>query len=162
MKYKFNLLIVLFLGLLFLFACSRSYSGFFFSYPADSKPHENNWTYLGKIIAWDPFLKKPTDKGIRKIQIIVQDKEKNVVLEDKLEFNCAPISREIIWSTLEKLNIKIYERGNPFAEDEYNKRLIKEGPRLLISLLYIWDGEKYIKEGTEQINSVGAKNRAVD
>ena len=44
----------------------------------------------------------------------------------------------------------MYEVGNEYAEDEYNQQLIKEGPKHLITLHYVWDGIKYIKSDIEQ------------
>jgi hypothetical protein len=41
----------------------------------------------------------------------------------------ASFEREIIWNEFENLQISLFERGNKYAEDEYNKRLIREGQR---------------------------------
>lgn len=151
MKNKVHQISTLLFILLLLFSCSRSYNGQYFSFPPGSKPHENNWTYLCKVISWDPVGKEPTDKGNRKIQIIIHDKEKNNLLRDEFELVSASINSRIKWENRKHLNLEIYERGNQFAEDDYNKQLIKEGPRHLITLSYVWVGNKYIKSDTEQV-----------
>jgi hypothetical protein len=133
-------------------SCSRSYSFQAFSYPPDSQPHENNWTYICKVIDWQQTGKRQVEKGKRKIEIIINDRNKNNVLEDTLEIESASIETKIQWAELEQLTLDLYEVGNEYAEDEYNKQLIKEGPKHLITLNYVWDGKKYIKRGTEQAN----------
>ncbi|MFZ5564048.1 MAG: hypothetical protein ACOZBW_08335 [Thermodesulfobacteriota bacterium] len=139
-------------AMLLLCSCSRSYSGEFFSFPPRSKPHENNWTYLCQVTNWAPFGKNATERGNRKIQIIVNDKNKTKMLEDEFELVSASIRSKITWERIEKLSLDLYEVGNKFAEDDYNKKLIEEGPRHLITLNYIWDGKKYIKSNTEPLN----------
>ncbi len=66
-----------------------------------------------------------------------------------MEFESASIASKIQWEESERLTLDIYERGNQFAEDDYNKQLTEEGPRHLITLSYAWDGNKYIKSDTE-------------
>lgn len=145
MKDNLKQITVVFLVLFFTSGCSRSYSGFYFSYPAESKPHENNWTYFGKITVWDPFGKKATERAKRKIEIYVYNKNEEKVLYDSIELITASLEKEIIWDKFETLTIKLYERGNEFSSDEYNKKLIKEGKRHLITLKYFWNGNKFIR-----------------
>jgi hypothetical protein len=94
--------------------------------------------------------KKATDKGNRKIQIIITDKNKANVLKGAFELESASIESKIKWEQMESLSLDLYEIGNRFAEDEYNKKSIKESPKHLITLNYVWDGKKYIRGGTEQ------------
>jgi hypothetical protein len=136
--------------LMFLCSCARSYSSQYFSYPPDSKPHENDWTYFCKIIIWDPFGNRPVEKGKRKIEIVINDKNKNKVLEDKFEIESASVETKIKWMELKQITFDLYEVGHKHAEDEYNKLLIKEGPKHLVTLNYICSGKKYIKSITEQ------------
>ncbi|MCP3876249.1 MAG: hypothetical protein GY699_24290 [Desulfobacteraceae bacterium] len=146
MKLNFKHITIAFFTLFLIFGCSRSYSIFFFSYPADSQPHENNWTHLGKIIAWDPRGKKATEQGKRKIEIIIHDKKESKLLHDEIELVSSMLDKKIIWNEFENLQIMLYESGNEFVEDEYNKKLVKEGPRHLITLNYYWNGSKFIKK----------------
>ena len=139
-------IIAIFYILLLLGSCSRSYSGQYFSFPPGSKPHENDWAFLCKIIVWDPDGKRPVEKGKRKIEIIVNDKNKNIVLKDTLELQSASIGSEIVWNELEQLTLNLYERGNKFADDKYNKTLIKEGPNHLTTLTYVWKTWGIIKK----------------
>ncbi len=150
MKIRINKISVIFLAFLFLYSCARSYSGQYFSFPPGSEPHENDWTHLCKIIVWDPFGKRPIERGKRKIQVFIQDKDKNNVLTDKFVLESASIESKVRWEKFERITLYIYEVGNKFAEDDYNKRLIKAGPKHLITLRYLWDGKKYIKNVTEQ------------
>ena len=59
---------------------------------------------------------------------------------------------EIIWDEFELIYLKIYERGNPNVDDEYNKRLIKYEQKLLFDVEYIFDkdSDKFLA----QINSI--------
>ena len=144
---KFQISIIL--CFLFLFSCSRSYNSQYFSFPPGSKPHEDDWTYLCQIISWDPFWKNSTEKGNRKVQIFIQDTEKHDLLQDELKVESASIDAKIKWEDRQHIELMLYERGNEYAEDEYNKLLIKNGPRHLVTLNYFWNGEKYIKNDTE-------------
>ena len=150
MKIKTQQITTILFALLFLSGCSRSYSGQIFSFPPGSKPHENDWTYLCKVIDWAPRGKNATEKGKRKIQIIIHDKNKNNVLWDEFELESASIESKIQWIKFENVTLDLYERGNEYAEDDYNKKLIKSGPKHLITLNYVWDGKKYIRSSTEQ------------
>jgi hypothetical protein len=132
-------------------SCSRSYSFQAFSYPPGSKPHETNWTYLLKVISWDPRGMHPVERGKRDIDIIINDKTKNTILEDKIELESASIRSEVRWTNFERLTLDIYEVGNEYANDSYNKKRIAKGRKLLKTLIYVWDGKKYIRHNTEPI-----------
>jgi hypothetical protein len=47
-------------------------------------------------------------------------------------------------------SIELFEEGNQFFTDEYNKKLVKEGPRHLLILTYAWDGNEFIKTTLNQ------------
>ena len=84
--------------------------------------------------------------GQRKIEIFIYDKKENKLLHDEIILDCASLEREISWDKFDSLTIKLYERGNQFANNEYNKKLIKEGQRHLITLNYSWNGNKFTKQ----------------
>jgi hypothetical protein len=149
MKIKIYQVIALFLALLYLCAWSHSNNFQVFSFPPGSKPHQDNWTYLCKVIDWAPFGKASVEKGKRKIDIIIHDKSKINVLQDTLEIESASIETKIKWYKFEHITLSLYERGNEYAKDEYNKRLIKEGRKHLVTLSYVWNGEKYTKKSTQ-------------
>lgn len=142
-------------------SCSRSYSFQVFSFPPYNQPHENNWTYLCKVTNWQQIGKHPVTKGKRKIEILILDKNKNKVLEDTFEIESASIETKIKWVEFKRLTLDFYEVGNKYAEDEYNKQLIQEGPKYLITLNYIWDGIKYTKSNTEPISRADSVKIAV-
>jgi hypothetical protein len=143
MRNILQLILALSLLTILTISCSQSYSFQAFSYPPESKPHETNWEYFGKIISLDPRGKSPVEKGKRKVEIVIIDKAQNKILKDKLELECASLRSKIQWSKFEEITIKIYEVGNQYAEDDYNKKLIKNGPNLLITLSYFWDGKQF-------------------
>ncbi len=149
MKNYFKKITALLFTLILFSSCSRDYSFQSFAFPPDSQPHENNWSYLCKVIYWQQAGKVPVEKGKRKIEIIINDKNKNKVLEDTFEIVSTSIETKIQWTEFERLVLNIYEKGNKYAEDEYNKKLIKDGPKHLITISYVWDGNKYIKSKTE-------------
>ena len=68
------------------------------------------------------------------------------LLHDEIELVSSMLDKKIIWNKFESLQIMLYESGNEYAEDEYNKKLVKEGPRHLITLNYYWNGSKFIKK----------------
>lgn len=151
MKSTIHKIAALSLFLMLFCGCSRTYSGQYFSFPPGTKPHENNWEYLCKIINWQQLGKHPVEKGKRKIEITINDKDKNKVLEDAFEIESASIETKIKWEKFEKISLDLYEVGNQYADDDYNKQLITTGPRHLTTLKYVWDGKKYIKSVTEPL-----------
>lgn len=132
-------------------ACSRGYSGQHFSYPPGSKPHEDNWQYAGVVRQWEPLFKSIAEKGKRKVDIVVTTKDYRKVLEDSFHVESAGLRPRITWNRFAELVIVLYEEGNQFADDEYNKKLIREGPRKIAILLYDWNGEGFVKKSSEQV-----------
>lgn len=123
------------------------YSGQYFAFPPDSKPHENNWDFLGEVIASTKESGPFSQKSLKKIQIYIIDKNKRKLLSDEFHFKCGGIESSIQWETFEKIQIRINEVGSAYVEDAYNKQLLKTGPRLLLDLHYIYDdlSKKFIK-----------------
>jgi len=115
------------------------YSFYAFSYPPSSKPHEDNWEYLGKVIVASNEVGALSKKSKKGVQIIVVNKLKQTVLSDDLKFVCGSIDAKIIWQQFEEIEITLYEIGNPYAEDEYNKELIVKGPNRIAHLEYLFD-----------------------
>lgn len=146
---KSHKVIAIIFSMFLLTSCCRSFGSQLFSYPPGSKPHENNWTYFGVVRQWEPNFKALSQRGKRKIEIIVSDKSDHKVLEDSFQIDSAYIHPEINWTTFEELSINLYEEGNKFASDDYNKQLIKEGPRKLNTLLYSWTGNKFVRKSSE-------------
>lgn len=126
---------------LFLYGCKGEvYSGKLFSYPPNSQPHDNNREYLGKVIVTQKENTPFTRKAHKTIRInIEKDSNQKKYLSDKLIFFCADIDPVIEWDHFENLNITLFEVGNEFADDDYNRQLIKTGPQKLIHLFYVFD-----------------------
>jgi hypothetical protein len=143
-KMKFVIYIILFL--LPICSCSRSYTFTAFSYPPTSKPHEDNWTYFGKVLIWDPVGKQPTEKGKRNLEITIHDRNKKVVLHDKITITSASMDAKVRWDQFKHIEIDLFERGNEYSKDEYNQKLLQNGPILLVTLKYVWTGNQFEKQ----------------
>jgi len=112
-----------------------------FSYPPDTKPHDSNWEYLGKIVVYSKEEGPLTRKSKKSVDITIVDREQNRVLEDKHTFDCASIRASIEWEQFENIHITLFEEGNEFAEDSYNKDLSKKGRVVLVELEYKFNKE---------------------
>ena len=64
-----------------------------------------------------------------------------------MEYFSAGIDIIIEWDKFENLEILLSEKGNIFAEDDYNKQLIENGPKKIIQLNYTYDPsiEKFVR-----------------
>jgi hypothetical protein len=88
------------------------------------------------------------------IHITVRDRKEKNYLNDELEFYCAGPDIVIEWNHFEKLDITLFEKGNKFAEDDYNKQLIEKGPNTLVHLSYSFDRSinKFIRKRTNNLS----------
>lgn len=129
------------LSIALMFACSQSeYTMQYFTFPVETQPHNNNWEYIGKIKV--ASNKKPiTTKSMKMVELTIHNKSDDVLLKEVFEFNGASIRGEVSWKTFEKLNITLFEVGNKFANDSYNKNLIIKGPKLLITKSYHYNSK---------------------
>jgi hypothetical protein len=126
--------------LLAFIACRAEYTTQHFSFPPGSKPHENDWEYTALIIV--SSRKSPiTKKSKKNVHVRVYDKNKTKYLNDDLEFIGASIDAKIIWNKFEKIEIEIFEVGNKYADDQYNKQLLKSGPNSLLEITYKYESE---------------------
>jgi hypothetical protein len=138
---------MLILSLISLSCSGYDYTTQHFSYPPGSKPHDNNWQYTALVIV--SSHKSPISKKSRKyVKFMVYDKNKKNFLTDEYEFNSASITAHVVWVTFDELNIELFEVGNEFADDDYNKILIERGPNILLKILYKYDqkDKKYTVE----------------
>lgn len=125
---------------LYLCGCGYTpYSGQAFSYPPGSKPHEDNWEYSGRVIVTSRQKGSFAKKSKKIVYIVVKDRNKHKHLSDKMRFECGSIEASITWDQFEILEIILYEVGNKFEDDDYNKELLKKGPVLLVHLRYTYD-----------------------
>lgn len=133
--------------LLFAASCRKTdFAGQYFSFPPGSKPHENNWEYTG-VITVSSNQTPITSKSKKKVNIKIYDRNKTIYLNEDFEFDCASIEANVVWNNFEEIKIELSEVGNRFAEDGYNKQLIKSGPNKLLNLTYKYnqEGEKFRK-----------------
>ena len=133
-------LAIIFCLLLINIGCSKkNYSGKWFSYPPNSKPHEDSWEYRGSIIITQKEKGSFTKKTHKTIQINIKDREKTEYLDDVIQIYCAGIDAVIEWGHFEKLDISLLEVGNKYEDDDYNMQLLKKGPNKLTQLKYTYD-----------------------
>lgn len=133
----------------FFLACSCSGSDYttqYFTFPPDSKPHENNWQYMAVIkVSSD---KRPiTAKSMKTVEIKVHDQNKALYLGDVFRFGSASVRANVSWEIFEEIKVELLEEGNKFAEDSYNRKLVKEGSNHLLEITYRYDpkSEKFMQ-----------------
>lgn len=114
-------------------------SSHLFSYPPDSLPHDDRWTYLGEVMVSSKERGPLTRKSRKSVVISVVDRNKKVYLSDQFKFECANIESSITWEDFKEIQIVLSEVGNKFAEDSYNQQLVKKGPHRLAGLKYVYD-----------------------
>ena len=80
-----------------------------------------------------------SEKKITKIWIGILDHEEKFYLEwQKVEIVGALIEVKVMWKSSEQFNVIFIEKGYPTSERPYDKKLIKEGPRIVLRLTYIY------------------------
>ncbi len=125
--------------LLFASSCSGSeYTTQHFSFPPGSKPHESSWQYMALVIVSSD--ESPiTSKSKKVIEIKVNDRSNTVFLDDNYEFICASLRANVVWEKFEEIKVELFEVGNEYAKDLYNKQLLKSGPNRLLVATYQYD-----------------------
>lgn len=130
--------------------CSRggAFSFVTFTFPVGSQFLNNDWDYLGKVVTTSLESGPVTNRSKKRIEILIIDKDEKKYLDDKYNAICADITAEIKWTVFDKLSITIIEKGNPYANDSYNKTLIRKGPKELFRFTYIFNNTlgKFIKD----------------
>lgn len=154
---KASVWVLLLYSFLVLFAVSAHYGckksafpGKLFCYPPSSKPHESTWTYLGSVLVKQSEKGSFSKRSVKSIYITVRDRQEKLYLNDELEVYCAGLHIATEWDQFEELEITLIEKGNKFAEDDYNKKLIENGPNTLIQLKYSFDDSlnKFVRAKT--------------
>lgn len=81
------------------------------------------------------------------VNIKIYDQHKSIFLSDDLTFISASIQANVAWSDFKKISIELFEVGNKYAGDSYNKKLIENGPNKLINLIYEYspNTKKYLR-----------------
>jgi|GEM_PF-4716496 len=143
------ILLIIFLFLLIYGCQGEDYAGEFFSYPPNTTTDSINLEYLGRFIITQKEKIPLTRKAHKNVVISIQkNADKKYYLSDKLQFYSAYIDAVIEWKQFDKLDIILYEAGNEFADDDYNRQLIIKGPNQLIHLKYTYDvkANKFIRK----------------
>jgi hypothetical protein len=137
MKIKLLALIIL---LVLLSGCGgHNYTLKYLAYPPEIAPHEDGWSYLCQVTTLAEHYGPVSQRGPKKIEILIKDKNDKIFLEDQLQVVSASIDPQISWSRFENIQILILEKGNQYSQDEYNLSLIKNGTRLIETLDYDLD-----------------------
>ena len=124
-------------ALFFCFQCSdKIYITKEFSFP----PKRDNWKYKGTITI--SSRGNPDERNRKTVKIVVKDKEDNVVLDDSMMFTGVEIDARVTWKKSPHIKVVVREKGNKGANDEYNKKLVKRGPRVLTRTNYWFDSTK--------------------
>jgi hypothetical protein len=74
--------------------------------------------------------------------------KRNSLLADSLTVESSSVETIVHWERFEELTIALYEKGNPYANDAYNKELLLQGKRPLAKMTYIWENGKYKKRAS--------------
>jgi hypothetical protein len=137
-----TILVPMLLMFFYISSCSGAeYTTQHFSFPLGTKPHDNNWQYLGMVVVSSAKSGPITQKSTKKVKIKISGKNEQIYLEDNFEFISASIRAKVTWNNFDYIEVELMEVGNKFAKDPYNAQLIKSGPRNLRSLVYKYDGE---------------------
>lgn len=116
-------------------SCKTEYSTQHFSFPPGSLPHEDDWDYTAVIIV--SSSESPiTKKSKKNVQIKVFDNKKNQFLNKKYDIVSASIYANVVWEEFENIRVKLFETGNEYAKDAYNKKLLLSGPFCVMDLKY--------------------------
>jgi len=141
-KVKFSQIILfVILTLLFfsLLSCRINYTGQYFYFPPESNKYNDNWEYKGYIFV--EGYGSHILKSNKRIRITVKDRKDQLLLDEKLTLTCASLRSQISWTDFEKLEIILFEKGNKYSDDSYNRELVKKGPNTLTVLTYAFNSQ---------------------
>lgn len=119
-----------------------AYTTTYFSYPPNTKPHEDNWEYLCKIVVSSREPGPLTKQSEKTVRISVVDRQERILLEDKMEFNCAGIETSASWAAFPEIDIVLVESGDNLVSKYNDDRGKAEHRRDLFELKYLYDPKK--------------------
>lgn len=119
--------------------CARSYTSQYQAFPPGTVPHEKGWSHLCQVVTWAKHRGPITRKGPKNIEIIIKDNVGKILLGDEVSVESASTRPEIEWTKFENVRVVVYETGNEYSEDDYNRALVKGGPKLLLTLSYTYN-----------------------
>jgi hypothetical protein len=127
-------------ALLLLASCKTQYTVQYFSFPPGSKAHEVDWTHLGTVRVSSRGASS-AQRSKKLIRVRVWDQSEALLLDDRLECVSAGIRTQTDWQAFDSLEVLFLEEGNQYADDPYNRELLRTGARRLFSITY-----KYSKD----------------
>jgi hypothetical protein len=152
-SHKYCVVFTVFLVTLVLSACNGTpYSFMLFSYPPNTRPHDDGWQYLAKVAVFSEKQGALTNRTKKNIHISIIDRKKRVYLTHTLQVVSANVGSTFRWDRFEEMHVDLLEVGNEFADDAYNRMLLKSGPNVLARLTFTYDASleqfKIVNEGT--------------
>lgn len=155
MNNRFQLTILTLVILTILNCTGGAYTGFYFAYPINTKPHDENAQYIGKVIVHEKGrLSKNRNYEIR---ITIQDRQKKVLLDDKKSISEANIYGKAEWKEFEKLILHIYRVNSPSDVDELAQLSYDSIPSKfneINAFIYQYDSSKKLFEYMEAKASI--------
>jgi len=106
-----------------------------FFYPEGTGKSYIDWQYYGQIDFWDTRLEVKS----RKVDLVVHDRKKKVVLKDVINITCKEGNAYITWHDFERINIIFYD-GPSMLHDDFEKK--KDSVKILRELVYVFNCEK--------------------
>jgi len=138
-----------------------------FTFPKGTKHYKGDYEYLMLVIE-DQQKNIFTNELKRRMGILIRDKNKNILFKQEFPFKTKSVHSilelETVWEEFIEIKLKILERGNDsidkqnekrikkgeklIVDDEYNKMLVREGPKLLFEFNYKYNPiiKKFIKQ----------------
>ena len=130
---------VLIVLMIFSGGCARGWGSKYFTYPPGTTAHEGNYLYIGTIHQETELGENATDRKTKTVWITIRGKDGTLRLSRKFQLTAASIDGKITWVDLRKLQIQLFESGNPYNSNEYNKWLIAQGPRKIFYIEFTYD-----------------------
>jgi hypothetical protein len=134
-------IVVALILMLFVVGCTSQYALQAFCFPPGSKPHEDNWEYLGMIVTETSSPGSMFAKNPKHVKIRIQDKNKRSLLDDNYDFSCGYVKANISWDTFDVLVVKLVETDSEHFVDAYSQKLGEPEPQPLVDLKYRYNQE---------------------
>lgn len=152
MRHEFIKISYIFFAILIVTIFSASCSGEefttqYFTYPPNTNFYEKNWDCIGVVKVFSD-VKPITNFSDKRVEILIKNKEEKILLREVMRFRSGSIRSSISWKEFDSIEVSLFEVGNKYAEDDYNKKLMEKGEVKLARIIYIYD----------KINGVFIKN----
>ncbi len=81
------------------------------------------------------------DLSSKTLEIWIRDGEGHELLRDELMYEAADIEAEYTWTQWSEVTVRIRESGDPESHDPYDRALVQQGGRYLVTLVYRYNSE---------------------